>query len=814
MMNLGGKAQGLIRLRDEFGLPVPEFVVVPFAESIGDFEQHRAHFSSAIAAYFATGDEQALAAAVERITDKLSINEDRLDLVHQQVKANQWHKVSFRTSAAVEDGPDASFAGQYESFVDVDYNLEALHDHAKACFSSMLSLRVIRYARERQAVNFEIGGSFIVQEMFYGTSSGVLFTENGSGALEIHAVDSWRNTVVEGSDARETVVPRETLEREALSAAMRTLCQKALEAEARVGRPLDIEWSAKDGNVMFLQMRPITVARLDFELDWDSTNISENYPGITLPLTYSVIRELYAGVYQSFFRLLGTPEKLLKADESVFRNMLGYLNGHVYYRITNWYVLLKFLPGRANQEFFEAMLNPVVTRGEKPKRQGRLDARSIAAIIRFIWVLQTSERRSRRFRQKFARKLAFFKGYHVDFVNAAELLDASKKIRAELLADWATPILNDVKLMVFHGLLKKYFFSGEDQTSYLAFLQGLSDRASLKPLEQLSGVGATIAKAMNSESVSTIDALRITPSWSQVAKAADEYIAAFGSRTPGELKLESVRLTDDIADVLQMALKAHESTFAEYAAAHSPGTSKPAEALTWPSHVPRLQRPLLRWVANNTRRAIDWRERFRFNRAQTFDLSRSLYDAVAKVLVSEGLLEQARDIYWLTEHEVDEIVNAHAWSLDAKPIVAQRKALFADYESKNMSLAMHGAGTIAGAHLHAVSPITDGDALAGKGVAPGVLTAEVIICKEFDPNVDVRGKILVVHHIDPGWTLLFTQAAGIVAERGNALSHAAIIAREIGIPAVVAAPNATSRLVNGETITINGILGTITRETN
>ncbi|MEO0024704.1 MAG: hypothetical protein RL196_1145 [Actinomycetota bacterium] len=814
MSNIGGKAQGLIRLRDEFGLPVPAFIVVPFAESIGDFEKHRANFASVITDYFASGDEQDLAAAVEKIANNLIINDECLDLVNKQVAAKKWRKVSFRTSAVVEDGPDASFAGQYESFVDVDYTLEALHAHAKACFLSMLSLRVIRYARERHASHFEIGGSFIVQEMFYGTASGVLFTENGSGAIEIHAVDSWRNTVVEGSDALETIVSRENPERESLSPSIRTLCQRALEAEARIGRPLDIEWSAKDDKVMFLQMRPITVARLDFELDWDSTNISENYPGITLPLTYSVIRELYAGVYQSFFRLLGTPEKLLKADEAVFRNMLGYLHGHVYYRITNWYVLLKFLPGRANQEFFEAMLSPVVTRGEKPKKRGRLDPRSFAAIIRFIWVLLTSEGRSRRFRQKFASKLTFFKSYHVNFVNAAELLDASKKIRAELLADWATPILNDVKLMVFHGLLKKYFFYGEDQTSYLAFLQGLSDRASLKPLEQLSGVGATIAKAMTSESVNTIDALRTTPSWSLVAKAADEYVTAFGSRTPGELKLESVRLTDDIADVLQMALKAHESTFAEYAAAHSPGNAKSAAAMAWPTHVPRLQRPMLRWVANNTRRAIDWRERFRFNRAQTFDLSRSLYDAVAKVLVNEGLLAHARDIYWLTEHEVDEIVNAHAWSLDAKPIVAQRKALFAEYESKNLSLAMHGAGTIAGAHLQAVSPITDADALAGKGVAPGVLTAEVIICKEFDPNVDVRGKILVVHHIDPGWTLLFTQAAGIVAERGNALSHAAIIAREIGIPAVVAAPNATSRLVNGETITINGILGTITREKN
>jgi pyruvate,water dikinase len=367
--------------------------------------------------------------------------------------------------------------------------------------------------------------------------------------------------------------------------------------------------------------------------------------------------------------------------------------------------------------------------------------------------------------------------------------------------------------MVFHGILKRYFFNSEDQTEYLAFLQGLTDRASLKPLEQLSQVGKTIAQAMAKENVRSIEELRSTPSWLQVTKAADDYVTAFGSRTPGELKLESVRLTDDISDVLEMALKAHESTFAVYAEAHSTN-EKEVPQLAWPKHVKRYQRPILRYVANNTRKAIDWRERFRFNRAQTFDLSRSMYDAVGKVLAAENLIAESRDIYWLTESEIDEIVNGHAWALDAKALISSRKELFDSYSQNKMSLAVKGAGVIAPASLSPVLPTDSQGGLAGKGVAPGILAAEVIICTEFDPSVDVRGKILVVHHIDPGWTLLFTQAAGILAERGNALSHAAIIAREIGIPAVVAAPDVTSILHSGEIITINGITGSIVRESN
>ncbi|MFM6980064.1 MAG: PEP-utilizing enzyme, partial [Micrococcales bacterium] len=180
---------------------------------------------------------------------------------------------------------------------------------------------------------------------------------------------------------------------------------------------------------------------------------------------------------------------------------------------------------------------------------------------------------------------------------------------------------------------------------------------------------------------------------------------------------------------------------------------------------------------------------------------------------TEGVIANSRDVYWLTEQEIDEIVNGHAWDLSAKQLVANRKKLLAKYSKSKVSLAVHGAGRIAPLHLSNVAGANK-DGLAGNGVAPGVLKAPVVVATEFDANLDVRGKILVVHHIDPGWTLLFTQAAGIVSERGNALSHAAIIAREIGIPCVVGAVGITSSLKNGDVISINGITGSINREKN
>lgn len=804
---IGTKAANLQRLSREFGVTVPDFIVVPFTTAIANFENVSRELESAIDSFLrdATSLEHVtteIDAVIHRAKISVSVIEELVGEAHER----GFTTVSFRTSAALEDSHGTSFAGQYESFVNVSFNADAASEYIIECFRSLVSPRVVMYAQSQGLTEFTVDGSVVVQRMFFGTHSGVLFTENGSGALTIASVESWRNTVVEGSEAVEFVVPRDAIESTPMPAQIRELCRQALLVEGAVGTPIDVEWAYDGRDVVFLQFRPVTTPMLDFVLDWDSTNISENYPGITLPLTYSYIRTLYAGVYPAFLRLLGTPESTLRDNAVVFNNMLGYLNGHVYYRISNWYEVVKFLPGRRNQEFFEAMLNPVSPRGAA-NRHGRLDVQSVWAIIRFVWLLLRSDALSRGFRARFAGKLAFFESYHPKFVNAAATLSAIQSIRVRMLDDWAVPIINDVKLMVFHGILKGSFFRGDHSSEYLRFLQGLTDRASLKPLQYLTSLGEEIRDALTREKVDTIDELRSTPSWLPVLAETKKYVVAYGARTPEELKLETVRLSDQVEDVMTMALKAADAgTVADL--------SEPATTMEWPEHVPTWQRPLLAYVARHTRRAIDWRERFRFNRAQTFNLTRDAYNAIGEALAFDDVIADPRDVYWLTESEVDELVNGHAWRLDARALVESRKSDFERYTSEHMSLAVRGAGRIATKHLSEVKPAGDPSVLDGSGVAPGVLTAQIVVATEFDPNLDVRGKILVVHHIDPGWTLLFTQAAGILAERGNALSHAAIIAREIGIPAVVASPFATTSLRNGDTITINGTTGTVTRESN
>lgn len=804
MSNLGAKAENLLRMQTEFELNVPPFIAIPFEEFVADYSQVSKALENAVDGFLNSSKSlEESTALINAVLSQLVVNKEIINSYFETIAAHSWAAVSFRTSASLEDGGTDSFAGQYQSFVDQDFTYENLEKFGLLCFGSMVSSTVLNYAKERGITKFHLGGSLVVQEMFFGDVSGVLFTENGSGELQIALSNSWQNVVVEGEDATELLVNRLEIDSQKMPWQIRELCKAALVIEAKIGRPLDIEFSYDNQVLTFLQFRPITKRMLDYTFEWDSTNISENYPGITLPLTYSVIRQFYGSVYLSFFKMLGASSKDIADKAPITHNMLGYLDGHVYYRITNWYEGIKLIPGRANQEYFEAMLNPVKKRGGAAK--AKMDLKSILAIGRFLILISRSERLSRSFSKRIAQKIAFYDAINFDYINAATIMQSGKKIRQEMLEDWAITILNDVRLMVFHGILKKLYEKSENPDDYMLLMQGLNDKASIRPLEALSKLGLIVEAAMQNEKVSKVTDLENTSSWLEITSAAEEYINEFGARTPGELKLENQRLTDRLFTILELALKAANSGIDS-----SPTSDK--RIYNWPTNQSPLLRPLILYIAKNTRKAIDWRERFRFNRAQTFNLSRKAFDAIGNAFVAEGILAEARDIYWLTDTEVDELVNSHAPIQDGKTIVALRKMQFEKYEQLDKALAVHGTGRIAGKHQVNIEPASQDGNISGKGVAPGEITAEVIVVKEFDPSVDVRGKVLVVHYIDPGWTLLFTQAAGIVAERGNALSHAAIIAREIGIPAIVAAPNATKDLKTGDLVTINGNTGMIRHE--
>lgn len=110
-------------------------------------------------------------------------------------------------------------------------------------------------------------------------------------------------------------------------------------------------------------------------------------------------------------------------------------------------------------------------------------------------------------------------------------------------------------------------------------------------------------------------------------------------------------------------------------------------------------------------------------------------------------------------------------------------------------------------------PAAAGDAtLTGVPASPGVATGPVSVIRGPGDFATVRrGDVLVCRHTDPAWTPLFTIASAVVTEVGGVLSHAAIVAREVGIPAVLAVPGATELLTPSSVVTVDGDTGRISR---
>lgn len=802
-MRYGTKADNLIKLRHGYPKHVPPFEIVPFQEAIVSYKKVIKRINNLVTRALEQDVKLAhLEAEVNKIASVVEVNNDVVARYHKTIANHGWTKVSIRTSALSEDGANYSFAGQYTSFVDVTYSKHQLEKYIAECFRSLFSVRVIMYAKKQGLKTFIVGGAAIVQHMFYGQKSGVLFTEDGQGRLVFAIASSWRNTTVEGHDAQIIKIPKLSLDTPKTARQLRHIGTIGIELEKQWGQALDIEWAYNSQQIMLLQMRPQTAKTTHYTLTWDGTNISENYPGITLPLTYSFIRNLYAHVYPSFFRLMGLSEKQLQQNSWIFTHALGYINGRVYYRIDNWYELVRLIPGKRNQEFFEAMLNPAAKRAKQKastKVLTVLDPRFWRVCLRFIWLLLRSSAYSRNFRDKFATTFQKYSRLNWSFMTAEAILDHLQQIRAELLVMWGVPILNDVRVMIFHGILKTVVLKNKDTDIYLHYLKGLTDRASIKPLLALHALGKSIQAAMSRTKVSHIKELQTTEEWRRIKAEAEAFIKEFGGRTPDELQLENPRLGENIWDVLHLAYAGKE--------ARLPNVANRSLHL---GSVPLRKRFLAHLVVKVVREAIDYRERFRFNRAQVFGIARAAYLALGERLAEAKVIDMPQDIFWLTEQEVEQIVHGHSWSYNLQEVVAGRKRDHDAYNKKTFWLRIAGTGVVAPkVYKKALPKPSFEPGFSGQGVSPGKVSAPVVVVKTFDPQCDVTGKILVVTHVDPGWTLLLVQAAGVITEQGNPLSHVAIVAREMSIPAIVGVKDAINRFTTGQTVTIDGTTGEI-----
>ncbi|MFD2350392.1 PEP-utilizing enzyme [Nonomuraea ferruginea] len=175
-------------------------------------------------------------------------------------------------------------------------------------------------------------------------------------------------------------------------------------------------------------------------------------------------------------------------------------------------------------------------------------------------------------------------------------------------------------------------------------------------------------------------------------------------------------------------------------------------------------------------------------------------------LVGEGVLDSARDVFFLDFAELEAAVAGKGG--DVRETVAARRAVHErERRRRHVPRVMLSDGTEPEAAMAGAAP--EG-AITGTPASSGTVTGTARVVLDPVGAQLEPGEILVCPSTDPGWTPLFLTAGGLVMEMGGAMSHGAVVAREYGIPAVVGVPDATHRIASGAQVTVNGAAGTVT----
>lgn len=746
----GGKGASLAKLT-EMGLPVPEGFVLTANAFCGEIK---------------TEALCELEALISRLSDK--------------------HTYAVRSSALNEDGENASFAGAYETITDVAR--KDILSAVKKVAASADSLRVRRYAESAGAEN---GGIAVVIQRFVKPEfAGVVFTSDpisGSAAIMTgNYVKGEGEALVSGAENAEEFLFNAMKFAYNGKSEFKPYAKRLFKYCSRIrngcGKPMDIEWAVSDGKVYVLQARPITsLKRINaekFEVNsslagdylLSRTNVGEIFMQPVSPVTFSVL--------ESICDMTGIP---------FIDNICGqpYANLSV---ICSLMVSLGFSEKTAIKKLSEIA-------GELP--QGLevpifpFDKKNMRRKMRALVFSGKKDKISRREKRETREKMSEI---------ADELICEIRGIsdNQALFAFWETKggrfisgalgaIMKGVNVFPLFGTKKKIADICGDELANELCSGGAGTLDSMKPLLLLEDVIAG----------------KIT---------RDEYIKSCGHRHVNEMELaapypyENPNFPENIIDEhIKSGKNAHkmraeqESRFNEAAAKFK---------AQYPRKAKWLDKKLERFKEANIAR-----EDVRSKGVKLFCMMREF------LLKAGELNAVGADVFMLYFNEVLELLKGDKKALANIP--ARRKS----YEE---NLAYPPFPNLICGRFEPKKWLSDeqrrrdfyseremGCALSadikGFAGAAGVVTGRVRVIFSADNAEELQpGEILCAPATNIGWTVIFPRAAAIITDIGAPLSHAAIVAREFGIPAVVGCGNATTVLKTGDLVAVDGAKGTVT----
>jgi len=794
---------------------------------------------------------------------------------YQALSPGEPISVSVRSSATAEDLPEASFAGQQETFLNV-IGVEAVLTAVQRCFASLWTDRATQYRASLGIAPRDVRLAVVVQQMVDAQVAGVLFTANpltgkrrqavidanpGLGEAVVSGATNPDHFVVQTTTGE--IVERRLGDKQVMIRAaagggtqkieasaspvraclsddqIRALAALGARVEALYETPQDIEWAIDpSGQVFLLQTRPITTL---FPLSAGAPSTDESlsvylafgvqqgtYRPFT-PMGLSALRLLASG----FLTLIGSPLR----DPLVGPRFVTEAASRPFLEVTAALrspfgrgFLLEAMRGaeaRAATSFERLVTDPRLSLRTTPRRVIGRAVVLLLARTRLPWYLlqallapQSARRRVQRFVEQ-RRNTP-----HIDASAdaAAHLVAVERLLQHSLrLAFRVSPVM--LAGMQSFALAQRLLGELASESECQVVLGGSPTNLTTQMNLALWRLSQEIrASALSRQLLQSTPAEQLAQEYQQgrlpvpLQQGLARFLRKYGHQGVCELDLGVPRWSEDptyVLDLLTGYLEMEESVHApdrQLQVAEREANAMIATLAQRARHKHWLRGWLVRLCLRRAHALAGFREMTRFVVGLSLSQARELLWPVGEELAWAGRLKEAADLFFLTLSEA----HAALAGADLRERVSERRATFArELTRRHVPLVLLSDGTEPTAAPQTTQSTTQSEGtLQGTPASAGRVTAPArVILDPHDAHLS-PGEILIAPSTDPGWTPLFLKAAGLVMEVGGAMAHGAIVAREYGIPAVVGVAGATERIATGSRVTLDGTAGTVVIEAN
>ncbi|MBI9044978.1 MAG: phosphoenolpyruvate synthase [Anaerolineaceae bacterium] len=766
-----------------------------------------------------------------------------------------------RSSATAEDLPDASFAGQQDTYLNI-IGETALLNAVRSCWVSLFTDRAILYRNKNNFPHRDVALSVVVQKMIMSEISGILFTADpltghrhtlsidasfglgealvsGLVTPDAYRVDKRNYAIIDRkiADKQLAIYPeksggtrQETLNDEGQKQA--TLTDKQILSLARMGAqieshydsPQDIEWAIAHGEMYLLQTRPVTslypikgLKSPDDSLHvFFSMGHQQNMTNAMAPLSLSTFPNFIPLGLRSQD---GTSSFLRFSGGRLFVDATQALRHPIFKRVVSG--------GLSQFDVLVPQLFQLAAQRPEFKRPHKLHfsfgiLKGILGILRRVFnslwqrdlsgfITQTNTLIDD-YINKTDRSL---REYPQGEVQIQAILNEFPKM-APFFLNWVPEAAAGIAVTRLLPKLASRWLSPEKVEVLTLGIPGNvvnEMNLMLSDLAELARKSPQLAERFNhlgdDAHLWLTNIVKIEGSASFL-ETWNDFLALYGSRAPSEIDISMKRWHEDPLPLLRVIagnIEKNVSSRSLFNAQERAREAAFAELLETSGNglFGKFRLRLFKRLYHVLIEAGGMREHHKFMMVRLVGVVKDILKENAALLVANDKLAATDDIWFLTWEELLSIWDDKNTSW--REVIAQRRTDLARHQKLTPPVVITSDGETPVVQ-YCVEDAPPG-ALVGNPVSAGIIEGVVHIIHDPTTEMLQPGEILVAPFTDPGWTPLFINAAGLVMDIGGALTHGSVVAREYGIPAVVGVREATTKLQTGQHVRVDGNRGIV-----